>query len=187
MQESMLCSQEPRAHDSFEETLVVDALPGAANLAVGPWPIFNELFPSWTMSRQCLPIWCIELGLGETLLGCTRMGLDGCGPRHSRYGWVPGLHHRQTVRPTGPMCCGPCPRSVAETEPSEAEGQTGQLPSVVWQHFVQQIVQTSPGQLVVPGSKLLSDTRRQNSQQKVSKWLTTARDSSSASSFSNTS
>ena len=127
-QESLLCSQEPRAHDSFEETLVY----WTRNLALptlpwDPWPIFNELFPSWTLPvRQSLPIWCIETGFGETLLGCTSspeleawmvvvQGIhDGC-----RNGWVPGLHHRQTVRPTGPMCRGPCPRSVPETEPSE--------------------------------------------------------------------
>ena len=63
----------PQAHDSFEEALVCWtrslALP---TLSWDPSSIFNELFPSWTLPvRQRLPIWCIEMGLEETLLGCT--------------------------------------------------------------------------------------------------------------------
>ena len=118
-QESLLCSQEPRAHDSFEEPS------STGRVAWRCQPCRGTPGPSSTNSS--LPGRCPSANAcqsGASNWASERRSLATRAHPKWRPGWLcskvftmavatvgAGLHH-----PTGAMCRGPCPRNVPEAE-----------------------------------------------------------------------
>ena len=110
----------------------LDAEPFAANLAVGPLAHLQRTLPYLDVGRPPTPAnlghrngpqrdapWLHELPRSG--------GLEGCGPEHSRWlsqnGWVLGLHHRQTLRPTGQCAAGLVREALRKPSPPRLWGR----------------------------------------------------------------